>query len=348
MLLPFSTHPQTAQRATFFRQVLERMRAVPGVTSAGAVSRIPMAPGNNSGTMTGENSAVGPNDPQIETEMRWASPQYFQTMGIALLNGRDFNDADAEGTLPVAVVDEAFARRFYPNENPIGKRIKRGGSQSARPWKTIIGVVRSIRNQRLDSASLPQAYFPVFQEADEMYNLSFALRSSGSDPSALTQSVRAAVLSVDHNQPVFDVIPLRQIVADSIALKRLALMLLSIFAVVAVLLAASGIYGVMSYAVSQRTNEIGIRMALGASGGDLLKLVIRQGLKLALGGIAIGLAAAFALTRFLESLLYGVSATDPLTFVGIALLLLIVALAATLIPARRATTVDPMTALRCE
>src|SRR5262245_54241217 len=348
MLLPFTTHPQIRERAAFFRQVLERLGALPGVAAAGAVSRIPMAPGNNSGTMTGENSAVGPNDPQVEVEMRWASPAYFQAMGIALLRGRDFNDADAEGTLPVAIVDESFARRLYPNEDPVGKRIKRGGPQSANPWKTIVGVVRSIRNQRLDATSLPQAYFPVFQEADAMYNLSFAVRASGGAPSALTQSVRAAVLAVDRNQPIFDVKPLRQIVVDSIALRRLALLLLSVFATVALALAAAGIYGVMAYAVEQRTHEIGVRMALGARGGDVLRLVVRQGLKLALCGVALGLAVALALTRLMEALLFGVSATDPVTFVGIALLLLVVALAACWIPARRATKVDPMIALRCE
>jgi len=348
MLLPFTTHPRISERAAFFRQVLERLRALPGVEAAGAVSRIPMAPGNNSGTMTGENSVVGPDDPQVEVEMRWASPAYFQTMGVALLRGRDFNDADAEGTLPVAVVDESFARRFYPNEDPIGKRIKRGGPRSTRPWKTIVGVVRSVRNQRLDIASLPQAYFPVLQEADEMYNLSFAVRASESDPSALTQSVRSAVLAVDRNQPIFDVKPLRQIVADSIALRRLALLLLSVFATVALALAAAGIYGVMAYAVEQRTHEIGVRMALGARGGDVLRLVVRQGLKLALCGVALGLAVSLALTRLMEALLFGVSATDPVTFVGIALLLLVVAIAACWIPARRATKVDPMIALRCE
>jgi putative ABC transport system permease protein len=347
MLLPFTTHPQPRERAAFFRQVLERLRALPGVEAAGAVSRIPMA-GNNSGAMTGENSAVGPDDPRVEVEMRWASPAYFQTMGIALLRGRDFNDADAEGTPPVAIVDESFARRFYPNEDPIGKRIKRGGSRSANPWKTIVGVVRSVRNQRLDMASQPQAYFPVLQEADEMYNLSFAVRASGGEPSALTQSVRAAVLAVDRNQPIFDVKPMRRIVADSIALRRLALLLLSVFAAVALALAAAGIYGVMAFAVTQRTHEIGVRMALGARGSDVLRLVVRQGLKLALCGVALGLVVALALTRLMEALLFGVSATDPLTFVGIALLLLAVALAACWIPARRATKVDPMIALRCE
>jgi putative ABC transport system permease protein len=348
MLLPFTTHRGIPERATFFRQVLERLRAMPGVASAGAVSRIPMARGNNSGTMTGENSVVGPNDPQVEVEMRWASPQYFQTMGIALLGGRDLNDADAEGTLPVAVVDESFARRFYPNEDPVGKRIKRGGPNSARPWKTIVGVVRQVRNQRLDATSLPQAYFPVLQEADEMFNLSFAVRSSGGEPQALGPSVRAAVLAVDRNQPIFDVKPLRQIVGDSIALKRLALMLLVVFAVVAVLLAASGIYGVMAYAVTQRTREIGIRMALGAQTRDVLRLVVWQGLKLTGIGVALGWAAALGLTRLMEKLLYGVSATDPLTFLATPLLLAFVAVLAALVPARRATKVDPLAALRYE
>jgi predicted permease len=348
MLLPFTTHPQSSQRAEFFRQVLERFRALPGVASVGAVSRIPMVPGNNSGTMTGENSAVGPNDPQVETEMRWASPAYFQTLGITLLSGRDFNDADAEGAPLVAVVDESFARRFYPNENPIGKRIKRGGPQSTRPWKTIVGVVRSVRNQRLDAASQPQAYFPVFQEAGEMFNLSFAVRSSGVEPMALAQSVRSAVLALDRNQPIYDVKPLPQIVADSVALKRLAMLLLSVFAIVAVFLAASGIYGVVAYTVTQRTREIGVRMALGAQQHDVLRLIVGQGLALTLCGVAIGLAASFALTRLLESLLFGVSATDPLTFAGVALLLTIVALLACYLPARRASRVNPVTALHYE
>jgi putative ABC transport system permease protein len=346
--LPFTTRPRISERAAFFRQVLERLRALPGVAAAGAVSRIPMAPGNNSGAMTGENSTVGPDDPQVEVEMRWASPAYFQTMGLALLRGRDFNDADVEGALPVAIVDENFARRFYPNEDPIGKRVKRGGPRSMNPWKTIVGVVRSVRNQRLDATSLPQAYFPVFQEADAMYNLSFAVRASGSEPAALAQSARAAVLAVDRNQPFFNVKPLRQIVADSIALKRLAMLLLSAFAVVALALAAAGIYGVMAYSVEQRRHEIGVRMALGARARDVLKLVVRQGLRLTLCGLALGLVVAIALTRLMEALLFGVSPTDPPTFAGIALLLLCVALLACWIPARRATKVDPMVALRCE
>jgi putative ABC transport system permease protein len=348
MLLPFTTHPQIRERAEFFRQVRERLRALPGVSGAGAVSRIPMAPGNNSGTMTCESAAAEQNAPQGETEMRWASPGYFQTMGIALLRGRDFNDADGEGMLPVAIVDESFARRFYPNGDAIGKRIKRGGSRSTNPWKTIIGVVGSVRNQRLDIGSLPQAYFPVFQEADAMYNLSFAVRARAGKPETLAQGARAAVLEVDRTQPIYDVKPMPQIVADSIALRRLALLLLSVFALVALALAAAGIYGVMAYAVTRRAHEIGIRVALGAEMNDVMKLVIGQGMKLALVGVILGLAASLALTRTMKNLLFGVSATDPLTFLAIALLLVLVAFFACWIPARRATKVDPLVSLRCE
>ena len=347
MLLPFTTHPQRAERAVFFGEVLEKLRALPGVTGAGAVSRIPMAPGNNSGTMTGENSALDSKE-RIETEMRWASPGYFQTMGITLIGGRDFSEGDAGGSLPVAIVDEAFARTFYPNEDPIGKRIKRGGPSSTRPWKTIVGVVRGIRNQRLDATSLPQAYFPVLQEADEMFNLSFAVRTSGGEPLALAPGVRAAVLSVDRNQPVFDVKPLSEIVSDSIAMRRLALLLLSVFAVVAVLLAASGIYGVMAYAVNQRTHEIGIRMALGADKGDVVRLVLQKGLKLTFVGVFVGSLSALGLTRLLMKLLYEVEPADPLTFAGVSMLLIGIALLACWLPARRATKVDPVVALRCE
>jgi putative ABC transport system permease protein len=348
LLLPFTTHPKSSQRATFFRQVLEHIRALPGVAAAGAVSRIPMTLGNPSGTITAENSDTAANAPQVNTEIRWSSPGYFQTLGIALIRGRDFNDGDVEGMLSVAVVDEGFVRRFYPNEDPIGKRIKRGGPKSDRPWKTIVGVVRSVRSQRLDTTSIPQVYFPVLQEADEMYNLSFAVRANGGEPLALAPGVRAAVLDVDHNQPVFDIKPLSEVVADSVALRRLALLLLCVSAIVALLLAAAGTYGVIAYAVTQRTREIGLRMALGAQAGEVLGLVLRRGLRLALFGVTLGLVAAFALTRLMKALLFGVSPTDPLTFVGISLLLLFVALAACWIPAWRATKIDPATTLRCE
>jgi predicted permease len=268
-------------------------------------------------------------------------------MDIALLSGRAFTAADAEGAPLVAMVDENFARRFYPNEDPIGKRIKRGRLDSSRPWLTIVGVVRHVRDQRLDLDSLPQAYFPFYQEAGN-FNMSLAVRTSAADPLALSMAARAAIQSVDRNQPVFQVRTMRQIVAASVAPRRLVMGLLGVFAAVALALTAIGIYGVMAYAVTERTHEWGIRLALGARGTDVLRLVLTDGLRLALAGVAIGLAGAWLLTRWLGSVLYNVSATDPLTFAVIALLLTMIALLACCLPARRATKVDPLIALRTE
>jgi putative ABC transport system permease protein len=347
MLLPFESYPQPAQRVAFYQRVLERIKALPGVESAGAVSLLPMAGGNSSGTISGENSAIGPNDPVVEVEFRTATVDYFKAMNIALLKGRAFTEADAEGAPLVAIVDENFARRFYPNEDPIGKRIKRGRIDSARPWLTIAGVARHVRNQRLDIDSLPQANFPFYQEPGS-FNMSLVARTGVADPLSLGAAARAAIQTVDRQQPVFQVRALRQIVGGSIAQRRLTLLLLGLFAAAALLLSAIGIYGVMAYAVTQRTREWGIRLALGARGRDVLMLALIDGLKLALGGAAIGLVSAWILTRLMEGMLYDVSATDPLTFAGITLLLTVISLLACWIPARRATKVDPLTALRHE
>ncbi len=346
LLLPNETHPQPAQRAAFYQQALERVKTLPNVESVSAATRLPMTRDGFSGTISGENSAVGPNDAPVEAEWTWATPDHFKTLGIPLLNGRSFIEADADSAPLVAIVDETFARRFYPNEDPIGKRIKRGRLDSQRPWWTIVGVVRHVRNQRLDITSRVQVYFPFYQEPPS--NMSLAVRARAGDPLALSNTVRAAIQSVDRNQPVYSVKTMGQIVAESVSPRRLALLLLGIFAAVALLLAAAGIYGVVSYAVAQRTHEIGIRMALGAQASDVLKLVFGQGLKLAASGVAIGLAGALALTRLMQDLLFGVQATDPLTFAAIALLLTVVALVACWVPARRATKVDPMIALRME
>ncbi|MBX3280232.1 MAG: ABC transporter permease [Acidobacteria bacterium] len=347
LLLPFESYPQNEQRVAFYQQALERIAALPGVESVGAASLLPMAGGSSSGTVSAENSAVGPNDPVVESEMRIATADYFKTMGIALLDGRAFTEADAAGAPPVAIIDENFARRFYPDENPIGKRIRRGRLDSANPWTTIVGVVRHVRNQRLDIDSLSQVYFPFYQQPGN-FNMSLAIRTSVGDPLALSASVRAAIQTVDRNQPVFQVRTLRRIVADSVAPRRLVMQLLGAFAVVAIVLSAIGIYGVVAYAVSQRAHEWGIRLALGARSRDVLRLVLVQGMKLALGGVAIGLMSAWAMTRWLSSVLYNVSATDAGTFAVVALLLAGVALLACWIPARRATRVDPTVALRCE
>ncbi len=347
MMLPFGTYQKPAQRSAFYRQVLERIKSAPGVEAVSATSRVPLTQGSNSGTISGENSAVGPGDLPVEAEWRWVTPDFFKAMSTTLMAGRAFTEADAEGAPLVAVVDESFARRYYPNEDPLGKRIKRGKLDSTRPWMTIVGIVRNVHSRRLDAESGVQVYFPFYQDPTA-YNMSLVIRTSMADPLALSGTVRAAIQSLDNNQPVYDVFTLRQIVGDSMAQRRFSMLLMGLFAAVALALAAVGIYGVMSYSVAQRTHEIGIRIALGAQTSDVLKLVIGQGMMLTLIGVAIGLAAALALTRLLETLLFGISVTDWVTFTEIAALLTAVALLACYLPARRASRLDPMIALRQE
>ncbi|MBS1791407.1 MAG: ABC transporter permease [Acidobacteria bacterium] len=347
MLLPFETYPQNEQRVNFYRQALERIQALPGVQCAGAVSRLPMSVGGGSATVSGENSAIGLNDAPVESELQIATSDYFKTLGIKLLEGRAFTEADAEGAPLVAIVDENFARRFYPNQNPVGKRIKRGRLDSQRPWLTIVGVVRHVRNQRLDADSLPQVYFPFYQEPGN-FNMSLAVKTNTADPLALGNAVHAAIQSVDRKQPVFNIRTMPQIVGATIAPRRLVMMLLGVFAAVAMMLAAIGIYGVMAYAASQRTHEWGIRFALGARRQDVLRLVMGDGIKLALTGVAIGLTTAWMMTRWLEGFLFGVKATDVGTYSIVAFLLTGVTLLACWLPAMRASRVDPMVALRHE
>ena len=347
MMLPFEIYQKSAQRGAFYRQALERIKSAPGVEAVSATSRVPLTQGGNSGTISGENSAVGPTDLPVEAEWRLVTPDYFQAIGTPLIAGRAFTEADSEGAPPVAIVDESFAARYYPNEDPVGKRIKRGKLDSNRPWMTIVGVARHVQSRRLDATSGVQVYFPFYQDPTA-YNMSLVVRTSAADPLSLSGTVRAAIQSLDNNQPVYDVFTLKQIVGDSMAQRRFSMLLMGMFAVIALALAAVGIYGVMSYSVAQRTHEIGIRVALGAQTGDVLRLVIGQGMTLTMIGVAIGLAAALALTRLLETLLFGISATDWATYAEIAALLAAVALLACYLPARRATKVDPMIALRQE
>ena len=347
MMLPFETYQKSAQRGSFYKQVLERIKSAPGVEAVSATSRVPLTQAGNSGTISGENSAVGPNDLPVEAEWRWVTPDFFKAMGTTLMAGRDFTEADGEGTPPVAIIDESFAARYYPNEDPVGKRIKRGKLDSTRPWMTIVGVVRHVQGRRIDATSGVQVYFPFYQDSTA-YNMTLVVRTSVADPLSLSGTVRSSIQTLDNNQPVYDVYTLRQIVGDSMAQRRFSMLLIGLFAAVALALAAVGIYGVMSYSVVQRTHEIGIRIALGAQTSDVLKLVIAQGMTLILIGVAIGLAAALALTRLLETLLFGISATDWVTFTEIASLLTAVALLACYLPAHRASKVDPMIALRQE
>jgi putative ABC transport system permease protein len=274
---------------------------------------------------------------------RAVGPGYFGTMGIPLVRGRDFNEQDTVEANPTVVVSEKTARFYWPNSDPIGKRIKNGSTTSDAPWRTVIGVVKDVRQNDFIAEPKMQMYFTYRQLRSLMPNA--LIVRTAVDPLSLATSVRNAIWAVDKDQTVANIDSMENIVAGAVARQRFSMLLLAIFAGIALVLAAVGIYGVMSYSVAQQTREIGIRMALGAQRSDVLKMTVGQGLKLVGLGLVIGLAAAFVLTRVMASLLFGVSATDPMTFIVISLILMLVALVASYIPALRATKVDPMVAL---
>ena len=344
--LPTLKYAERPQRDAFTRQMLEQVRALPGVKSAAAITVLPMSGQDQSGSFSIEGRPL-PQGQTMPHGARWvASTDYFQTMSVPLVKGRYFTERDTADAPGVAIIDESLARKYWPGEDPVGKRIDfEGDSQNPR-WREIVGVVGHVKHKGLEGESRVQYYVPYPQlPALSMF---LVVRSAAGEPTSLAGSVRGALRSLDQDLPVYKVTAMEQLVADSLAQRRFAMFLLGIFAVLALVLAVVGLYGVMSYMVAQRTHEIGLRMALGAQGGDILKMVVGRGMVLVLLGVAIGLAGSFLLTRVMASLLFGVSATDPVTFVGISLLLAAVALVANYLPARRAMRVDPMVALRHE
>lgn len=343
--LPQLKYAEEQQQMAFFQQLLQRVEALPGVRSAGAVTNLPLADDSVTDfTIEGRPEPESAKDAMIASYGS-VSPNYFRAFGIPILKGRAFTEQDTKQSVPVVVISEKLARRYWPDEDPIGKRIREGDSENPKPWLSIIGVAGDIRRYGLDSEAKPEMYIPYLQQPKPA--MALVIRTA-SDPTNLVASVRNEVQAIDKDQPVHAVKVMNQAVAASIASRRLSLMLLGIFAVLALVLAAVGIYGVVSYSVSQRTHEIGIRMALGARPRDVFKLIVGQGMLLTLIGVAFGVAGAFAVTRVMASLLYGVSPTDPITFIGLSLLLAAIALLACYIPARRAMKVDPMVALRYE
>jgi putative ABC transport system permease protein len=263
-------------------------------------------------------------------------------MRVPLVSGRFFDNRDKRGEPDTVIINEALAERFWPGQNPLGRRLQMTRTQV---WRTVVGVIRDARQFSAEKEPPISVYFPFEQSLAR--NMHLVIRTS-SDPAAMTPTIVKEIQAVDAEMPAFDVATMEQRLSDFLARRRFSMILLGVFAVIALLLASLGIYGVMSYTVSQRTHEIGVRIALGAQRRDVLKLIVGQGLTLTLVGATIGLLAAFGLTRFLSSLLFGVAATDPLTFAGVALLLMAVALAACWIPARRAVRIDPLISLRCE
>jgi predicted permease len=338
-------YAEEPRRVEFFRQLWERVRRLPGVEAAGGVSVLPLTGGIGWGSITieGYDTTAGQN--MIQADQRTASVGYFETMKIPLIRGRFFSEQDTKEAQPVVIIDENMARTYWPNADPVGKRLKRGGADSKNPWLTVVGVAASVKQYALDTDSRVALYTPHLQSNSG--GLVLAIRTSV-DPLGLAAAVTREARALDPNLPVYDVKTMEQWLSESLARRRFAMLMLGLFAAVALLLAGVGIYGVMSYTVAQRTREIGIRVALGAQAGDVLRLVVRQGMSLTGLGVGIGLVTAMAATRLMVSLLFGVRATDPLTFVLIALLLSAIAWLACWIPARRATKVDPMIALRCE
>jgi putative ABC transport system permease protein len=358
LTLPEKAYPDGAPVASFYAQLLDRVRSIPGVQSAGAVSEMPLSEAYSSGSVFFEDTSV-PNVPHLpefgnlpfmEIDYRSATPGYFQAMQIPLVQGRLLADSDQTDAPLVAVVDAAFAHRFWPKSEAIGQRIAIDQVPNSNPavprWRTIVGVVGHVKHYGLDSEGREQAYFPLPQRGFSR-DMTLAVRTSV-DPASITGAVREQVLAIDKDMPIYNVATMEQRVSTSVAQPRLNLSLLVAFAALALLLAAVGVYGVMAYAVTQRTREIGVRMALGAMPLDVLRQVIAEGGRLALMGLGLGVLAALALTRWMASLLFEVKATDPATFVAVAAVLVGVALAACVVPALRATRVDPIVALRYE
>jgi putative ABC transport system permease protein len=340
--LPASKYSKPEQQIAFFSQLEERLGAMPGVNAAGLTSVLPLT-GNNQGmVMVIEGRPVsGPADAPI-LYYRMVDGRYFQAMRIPLRKGRLFTAQDKQGAPRVLIVNETMARRFWPNQDPIGKRVGTGAPQD---WMLVVGVVGDVRHMSLAQEPDAEIFLPLAQNPRP--DMKLVVRTA-SDPLRFAPALRQAVMEVDRDQPVSLVASMEQNLSDSIATKRFAATLLTIFAAVALLLAVVGIYGVIAYSVTRRRQEIGVRMALGARGGDVLRMVVGQGTLLALIGVIIGLAAAFPLTRVIASLLYGVKAADPAVYSGVALLLIAVAALASYLPARRAAKVDPVVALRYE
>jgi putative ABC transport system permease protein len=346
LTLPEAKYREPQQRQEFYRRLMERVKALPGVEAAGATNVLPLSGQNQSGSFTIEGRPV----PQGQTSPhgdRWlVTADYFRTMNIPLVRGRYFTEQDGPDAPGVAMVDETMARKYWPNEDPVGKRISfETGPDNNPRWREIVGLVGHVRHKDLEGESRVQYYVPLMQRPNS--GIFLAVRTAG-DPESLSPSVRGVVREMDKDLPVYKVTTMRQLVSDSMAQRRFSMLMFGIFAAVALVLASVGLYGVLAYSVTQRTREIGVRMALGAQTRDVLKMIVGQGMALALAGVGIGLVGAFAATRLMSSLLYGVTATDPLVFAGVAVLLAGVAFLACYVPARRATRVDPMEALRYE
>jgi len=342
LTLPQSRYPEDRQQASFFQDALARLQSVTGVQSAGATTALPLTLSVNGSDFRIEGRPEPEAGKEIIINTSSVSPGYFQTLGVSLMKGRDFSDRDNKGAPQAAIINNDLARIYFANEDPIGKRMKFTDTE---PWISIVGVTQDVKQLGQDIGVKPEIYFPYLQVPAS--SMSVVVRTAN-EPLSLTGAVKTQIQIIDKDLPIDDAKTMQQLLANSRSGRRFNLILLTGFALVALVLAMVGIYGVMSYTVAQRTHEIGIRVAVGAQSRDVFRMVIGQGMILAMIGVAFGLAGAFALTRLMTSMLFGVEPTDPATFISIAVLLTGVALVACYIPSRRATKVDPLVALRYE
>jgi putative ABC transport system permease protein len=349
MTLSGASYDTGAETAEFYRRALERLRALPGVETAAVTSNLPLQGQYNLPFMlAGQTQISG------AVQYRMITPDYFRVMKMAVRQGRAFTEADTTASESVIIVNESFARANFANQNPLGQRLCAGCGMGDPALRAVVGVVNDTKQLGLANPEAPTVFVPVAQVPDQLLlytrqsaGTNFVLRTLG-DPLNLSAAIKRELLSLDPLTPLRELRAMEEILSNSLMAERFYMLLLALFAVIGLMLAVIGIYGVISYSVAQRTHELGVRIALGAQSRDVLRLVVGQGLKLALAGVLLGLAGALGLTRLLKTLLFGVSATDPLTFAGVALLLVSVALVACWIPARRATRVDPLVALRYE
>jgi putative ABC transport system permease protein len=341
--LPAIKYPKPENQIAFFNQVIARLEALPGVRAAGTTSVLPLSD-NFDGRGIAVEDRPKPRGEELTVDLYIANPGYLRAMEIPLIKGRAITEQDTQDSARVVLINSTMANQLWPNEDPLGKHIKFPGDEN-KPWRQVVGVVKDVSQYALDTKPPMQMYVPHPQFPT---GFSTIVVKTNAEPNAMISAVRREIVAVDKDQAVFKVTTLEQLMGDSILNRKFFMLLLLVFAALALVLAAVGIYGVMSYVASQRTHEIGIRMALGAQASDVLKLIIGNGMSLALIGVAAGLAGAFALTRIMAGVLFGVSTTDTLTFASVSAGLIVIALIACYLPARRATRVDPLVALRYE
>jgi putative ABC transport system permease protein len=340
------TLTEPSRQISYVTRLLDAVQRVPGLNSCGLITPLPLGGVDANGTFAVEGRPVPPGERQL-VKLRVASAGYFRAMGLRLLRGRVLSEADGEGSPDVVVINDALAKRYFPNENPIGRRVSMS-SEGKGPWMPVIGVVGDVKSLSLADKSEPEMYRDYRQFFFAPFAATIVARTTGENPAAVSSALQRQIRTVNPEQAVSDVTAMDELVSHSVAQPRFYTLLLMAFAAIALILAAAGLYGVMSYSVSRRVREIGIRIALGASPGSILREVVGRAMILVCGGLVLGAAGAWALTRLLSAQLFAVSSTDPVTFSAVGLLLLAVACCAAYVPARRATRIDPNTALRCE